>query len=158
MEIDIIRYTDEQYETLTETQLQEVYKAQEKKDRLTWKMENAKEAEKERLVKNGTFVSGIWAATCTRLEEEYEREVEIVRSALLFYLRFSMREGGSAPYTVDYTLSEVDRALIVRAYYDKTYEDAYERFVAFKADTVAIKYLGEAYAPTWDYFYWAAQG
>ena len=62
MEIDIITFTDEQYATLTETQLQEVYKAQEKKDKLTWKLEEEKREEKHRLLKNGTFVSGIWEA------------------------------------------------------------------------------------------------
>ena len=39
MEIDIITFTDEQYATLTETQLQEVYKAQEKKDKLLSELE-----------------------------------------------------------------------------------------------------------------------
>ncbi len=153
MQIDIITFADEQYETLTETQLQEVYKAQEKKDRLTWKLDAEKLAEKHRLVKNGTFASTIWEAYCAQLDTQYAREVEIIREALLFYLRFSMVEEGEAGYTVDYSLSEVDRAIIVRTYYESTYADVHERFAAFKADTVAIKYLGELYSFTWDYFY-----
>ncbi len=153
MTIDIITFADEQYDTLTDAQLQEVYEAQQKKDRLTWKLEEEKEEEKHRLVKNGTFVSNIWADYWARLTEEYEREVAYIREALLFYLRFSMKTEGEAPYTVDYTLSEAERVVIVKAYYNGAYADAQERFTAFKADQVAIKYLGELYALTWDYFY-----
>lgn len=157
MEIDIITFTDEQYATLTETQLQEVYKAQEKKDKLTWKLEEEKREEKHRLLKNGTFVSGIWEAYCTRLQEQYDKEVTFVREALLFYLRFSMKANGDAPYEVNYALTETERTRIVKEYYENTYTDANQRFEAFKKDTVAVKYLGEMYAPLWDYFYLQTQ-
>ncbi len=157
MTIDIINFADEQYATLTETQLQEVYQAQEKKDNLAWRLEADKQEEKHRLVKNGTFVSGIWSAYCDQLQARYEKEVAFIRDALLFYLRFSMRADGNAPYTIDYSLSEADRAVIVKTYYESAYEDVKEQFIAFKADIVAVKYLGELYAPTWDYFYFRAQ-
>ena len=153
MEIDIITFTDEQYATLTETQLQEVYKAQEKKDKLTWKLEEEKRAEKHRLVKNGTFASGIWGAYCTRLQERYDQEVTFIREALLFYLRFSMKTSEDAPYEVNYAYTAVERTKIVKEYYETTYTNASERFEAFKKDTVAAQYLGEMYAPLWDYFY-----
>ncbi|MBQ7923803.1 MAG: hypothetical protein IJ329_05055 [Clostridia bacterium] len=157
MEIDIITFTDGQYATLSETQLQEVYKAQEKKDKLTWRLEEDKREEKHRLVKNGTFVSGIWTAYCEQLQSQYEKEVSFIREALLFYLQFSMKADGEAPYRVDYSLSLSERAAIVRVYYTQTYDDANERFESFKADTVAVQYLGELYAPTWDYFYLQTQ-
>ncbi len=156
MTIDIINFADEQYDTLTETQIQEVYEAQEKKDRLTWKLEEEQRAEKHRLVKNGTFVSNIYDDYCAQLQMEYEREVAYIRETLLFYLRFSMKSEGDAPYTVDYTLSESERVSIVKAYYESAYANVHERFAAFKADQVAKKYLGERYALTWDYFYFQA--
>jgi hypothetical protein len=59
----------------------------------------------------------------------------------------------SAPYKVDYSLSEGERLLIVKAYYEDTYADEYERFAAFKKDEFAKVYLGELYAPLHDYFY-----
>ncbi len=153
MEIDVITFTDEQYATLTETQLQEVYKSQEKKDKLTWSLEEKKREEKNRLVKNGTFASGIWDAFCAALDAQYEREVTFIREALLFYLRFSMKTSENSPYEVNYAYSVTERAAIVKDYYEKTYANAVERFEAFKKDTVAVKYLGEMYAPIWDYFY-----
>ena len=155
MNIDIITFTNEQYATLNEAQLKEVYEAQEKKNRLSWKRDEEMEKEKYRLVKNGTFVSGIWSAYCAQKQAEYEREVDILREALLYYLRYSVRvDGGdSAPYLVDYALEETERARIVKEYYDTTYTDAEERFTAFKEDLVAVRYLGEMYAPIWDYFY-----
>lgn len=153
MKIDVITFTDEQYATLTETQLQEVYKAQEKKDKLTWKLEEKKREEKNRLVKNGTFVSGIWEAYCNALEEQYEKEITFIREALLFYLRFSMKTSEDAPYEVNYALSEMERASIVKQYYQQTYSNPKERFTAFTNDAVAVTYLGEMYAPLWDFFY-----
>ena len=153
MEIDVITFTSEQYATLTETQLQEVYKAQEKKDKLTWTLEEKKREEKHRLLKNGTFVSGIWEAYCNELQEKYERDVTFVREALLFYLRYSMKTEESAPYLVDYALSEAERASIVKNYYEQTYTNAHELLTAFKQDKVAVQYLGELYMMIYDYFY-----
>ena len=152
MEIDIITFTDEQYATLSESQLQEVYKAQEKKDELTWKLEEEKRAEKHRLIKNRTFLSDMWEEYCNRLQEKYDKKIAFVREALLFYLRFSMKTEESAPYEVNYALPVVERTIIVRTYYENTYTNANERFEAFKKDTVAIRYLGEMYSAVWDYF------
>lgn len=155
MNIDIITFTNEQYATLNEAQLKEVYEAQVKKDRLGWKRDEDMQKEKYRLVKNGTFASQIWSAYCAQRQAEYEREVEILRESLLFFLRYSVRGDGDdeAPYVVDYALSETERAKIVKEYYEATYNNATERFNAFKEDLVAVRYLGEMYAPIWDYFY-----
>ena len=155
MNIDIITFTNEQYATLNEAQLKEVYEAQVKKDRLGWKRDEDMQKEKYRLVKNGTFASRIWSAYCAQRQAEYEREVEILRESLLFFLRYSVRVDGDdvAPYEVDYALAESERAKIVKEYYEATYNNATERFTAFKEDLVAVRYLGEMYAPIWDYFY-----
>ncbi len=153
MEIDVIAFTSEQYATLSETQLQEVYKAQEKKDKLTWALEEEKREEKNRLLKNGTFASSIWDLYCENLQEKYEKDVTFIREALLFYLRYSMRPSDEAPYEVDYALSETERAAAVKAYYEGKYSGVVERFEAFKKDKVAVQYLGEMYTALYDYFY-----
>ena len=59
---------------------------------------------------------------------------------------------GDAPYTINYAMTIEERLAVVRAYYESTYTDATERFEAFKADKVAPNYLGEEYAPLYDYY------
>lgn len=156
MKIDIISYTDAQYAALTEEQLLQVKSAQLKKNRLDLKLEEDMQAEKHRLVKNGIFLSKIWDLYCEKLRSEYAVEVENLRESLLFYLRFTAKPDGSsssaAPYTVNYALTVEERFAIVKQYYETTYSDAEKRFEAFKADTVAVAYLGELYAPLYDYF------
>ena len=109
--------------------------------------------EKYRLIDNGTYLSSMWPLIQEKLQKAYEQEVDLIRDALLFYLRFSLRPDASdSPYVVDYTLSEEERMYIVKDYYMEKYEDGGERFEAFKEDKVAKHYLGELYAPMYDYF------
>ena len=156
MKIDIISYTDAQYATLTHEQLLQVKSAQLKKNRLLLKLEEDMQAEKNRLLKNGVFLSRIWELYCKKLTEEYNVEVENIRDSLLFYLRFSVKpddaQTNSVPYVVDYSLTMEERFHIVKNYYEATYEDGGERFATFKKDAVAVSYLGELYAPLYDYF------
>ncbi len=154
MEIDIISYTSEQYAKLNDAQLLEVQSAQMKKNRLFRKLSQAKQDEKNRLIENNTFLSELWDLYCARLEEEYEQEVDAIRDGLLFYLQYSVRveEENSSPYTVNYALTMEERLAIVRAYYETNYKDATECFEAFKADKIAVGYLGEYYAPLYDHF------
>lgn len=155
MEIDIISYTDEQYAALTSEQLLEVQSAQLKKNRLDFKLEEEKRKEKHRLLTNGVFLSKVWELYCEKLQAEYEAEVENLRDSLLFYLRFSARPDGAeteAPYIINYSYSMEERLAIVREYYDETYPNGVDRFNAFKADKVAPPYLGELYAPLYDYY------
>ena len=56
MEIDIITYTDKQYAALTEEQILQVKEAQLEKNRLTAKLQENLQKEKERLVENGTLL------------------------------------------------------------------------------------------------------
>ena len=56
------------------------------------KLEKDKEKEKFRLVKQGIFLSSIWDLYCQKLKAAYDAEVDEVREALLFYLRFSTKE------------------------------------------------------------------
>ena len=88
MTIDIIAYTQEQYAALPESHILEIKNAQLKKDRLMRKLEEDKQAAKERLIENGTFLSGLWAQLCERLEAVYAQEVEAIREGLLFFLHY----------------------------------------------------------------------
>ena len=154
MVIDIIDYQDSQYIQLGEEKLEKVRQAQIEKNRLLAQLEKNKRKEKYKLLKNGTFRSGIYACICAELEERCEKEITDLRDGLLFYLRYSIREdleGQEAPYPLDYTLTDVQRAEDVMEYYETTYTNAKERFDAFKADQFAAAYLGEMYYSVYNY-------
>ena len=154
MTIDIITLTDEQYEKLSAEQIVAVQEAQLKKNRLSWSLEKKKLDEKNRLIGQGIFLSGIWEAYCTSLQSEYEQEVESIRTGLAFYLQYTMRptDSDNSPYTVDYSLSIPERVQIVKVYYETTYANPLERFLQFKRDTIAPSYLSTGYKPLYDYF------
>ena len=154
MTIDIIPFTDEQFSALTEEQILEIKSSQLEKNRLQRALIEAKRKEKHRLIDRGIFLSGSWAAYCEKLQREYEQKIEALRDSLLFYLRFSTKqeESEKGGYTVNYELTVEERMAIVKQYYEYNYQDAVARFEAFKADKVAPQYLGELYAPLYDYF------
>ena len=152
MEIDIIAYSDLQLATLPPDQILAVQEAQLKKDRLKRRFEEACMKEKMRLVSNGTFLSDIWEKYCEELKKAYDSEVNAVREALLFLLRFTQKaDGETALYRVDYSLTMEERYAIVKAYYESAYGNASERFEAFQKDEVAKAYLGEYHSTL--YFY-----
>lgn len=156
MTIDIISYTDGQYAALSEEQILEVERVQLKKNRLTEALKEKKRKEKFRLLKAGVFRSAIWEKICAALELEYTQEVEGLRDGLLFYLRFASKpdneQTSSAPYAVDYSLSDTERFAVVKAYYDGHYTDGKQKFAAFKLDQVAARYLGEYYSPLYELY------
>ena len=153
MKIDIISYTDTQYEAFTAEQIQEVKAAQMQKNNLERALAEAKRKEKHRLIERGIFLSGIWEAYQEKLQTEYEQKIENLRDSLLFYLRFSTKpDAYGTGYTVNYDLPVEERLAIVRQYYESTYPDASERFEAFKEDKVAVVYLEDLYAPLYDRF------
>lgn len=155
MTIDIIQYTPEQFAELSSEEIMEVKRVQLSKNRLARNLEEKKRAAKYKLVAAGTYRSNIWQEICRELETAYEQEVENLRDGLLFYLQYGNQpyDQGIAPYRVDYSLSVVERAIIVREYYDSTYEDGQRRYEAFIADRVARSYVGEMYSGLRDYFY-----
>lgn len=156
MVIDIISYTDEQFAALSEEQILEVKEAQLKKNKLYLKLEENLQKEKAKLSSNGILRSELWTLLHDEMWAQYEAEVELLREGLLFYLRFSSKpsdaEEETTPYEVNYALSDTERFNIVKTYYETAYTDGTERFEAFKADKVAPQYLGELYAPLYDYF------
>ena len=152
MTIDVINYTEEQFAKLNSEQLLEVRKVQTAKNRLLRRLEEEKLKEKYRLVKAGIFRSQIWNQLCARLQDAYDAEVEMLREGLLFYLQYSGQHQSGVGYTVDYSLSVVDRTVLVKEYYIRTYDDPNERFEAFKKDPIAPSYLCEAYSSLYQWF------
>lgn len=153
MNIDIIDYTAAQFAALSAAQITEIKEAQEKKNKLTSALEESLREEKSRLSENGILRSAQWGLIEAQLRAEYATAVENLREGLLFYLRYSAsEEDESAPYEVNYALTETERFKIVKEYYETTYADGTKRFKAFEADKIAPKYLGELYAPLYDYF------
>lgn len=153
MKIDIISYTEEQYAVLNAEQIQEIQEAQVKKLRLERKLAEDLRAERERLIGRGIFHSDMFEPIERKLTAECEQEISWIREALLFYLHYASKLNGDSPYRLDYSLSEGERFVIVREYYESTYTDGAERFEAFKADQNAKTYLGELYKAMYDYFY-----
>lgn len=153
MEIDIIDYTSEQYAALTTEQILEVRSAQEKKNKLEKKLAQALQEAEKQYIENGTYHSTSYKNAVTNLQTEYEQEVEKVREALLFFLQYASRATQDGSYPLDYSLTYLEREAVVREFYLTTYTDPAERFETFKADKVALQYLGERYAPLYDYFY-----
>ena len=164
MTIDIISYTEEQYAVLPEAHILEIQNAQLKKNRLIRKLEEDKQTAKERLIENGTFLSGLWEQRCAQLEEVCAQEVEAIREALLFYLRYTGQANNNAGnntlpegdfYKLDYSLSVEERFYVVKEYSESKYATALDRYNVFKEDQIAKSYLGEVYKPLHDYFYTA---
>ena len=155
MTIDIIQYTPEQFAELSSDEILEVKRVQLSKNRLARNLAEKKRAEKYKLLAAGIFQSNVWQDICCALDDAYEQEIEGLRDGLLFYLQYGNRSGSGAvaPYRVDYSLSVVERAIIVRDYYNTTYDDGQRRYEAFKADHFAKSYVGEMYAGLLDYFY-----
>ena len=154
MTIDIISYTQEQFAALNAEQIDEVRRVQLQKNRLLRSLERKKVAEKYRLSANGVFRSSIYTKLCEIWQSEYDEEIEALRDGLLFYLQYSgQKSNAGAGYTVDYSLSVVDRAVLVKDYYERTYSDPQERFNMFKKDTIAPTYLCEAYSSLYHYFW-----
>ncbi len=158
MEIDIIDYAPEQFAALSSGEIERVRAAQRSKNTLKLALDKKLCAEKQRLMDNGAFLSSLWAQIKEAHTAAYEKEVQIIREGLLFYLQYaggaydSGREQPDGGYPVDYTLDITQRMIAVRDYYLRTYEDASKRFEAFKGDEFAKAYLGEGYPSLWQYF------
>lgn len=159
MTIDIINYTEEQFAALSTKKIEEIRSAQLKKNKLTADLESRLKKEKQALIDKGTYPSDVWEKIEAKLRAAYEGEVQILREGLLFFLHYVAEDEekgttvNGVPYKVDYSLSEEERMLIVKEYYETTYTDPIERYAAFKADTFVKVYIGELYLPLHDYFY-----
>ena len=157
MVIDIISYTEEQLAVLSAEKVLEIRETQLKKNKLYEELQEALRKGKQELIDKGVYPSNVWTRIEAKLTAEYERQVEILRDALMFYLHYVADNAPivtpDVPYKVDYSLSEDERMQIVKEYYETTYQDDFERYRAFKDDDFVKVYIGELYAPLHDYFY-----
>ena len=157
MTIDIINYTGEQLAALSAEKVLEIREAQLKKNKLQSDLAERLVKEKQSLIDKGAYPSDVWSRIQAQLQAEYEKQVEILRESLVFFLHYVADDAPvvypDAPYKVDYSLSVEARMFIVRDYYEEHYDDPYERYQAFKKDDFAKVYIGELYAPLHDYFY-----
>ena len=156
MTYDILELEEEDILAMSVVQTKLLRTAQKSKNELAHRLEEDKQTFYNIVVANGALNSGIYQAKCALLEAEYEREVEILREQLIFNLSLNepttddelgdsgLGEDEGTGYIVDYSLSYVDRYIIVKTYY-MSIEDAAERLSLYTADTVAQAYLGQYY-------------
>lgn len=116
--------------------------------------EKKKREEKYRLIRNGTFRSELYAFACDRLDRERDVKVGKIRENLLFFLLYcnGTKKTDGVPYSIDYSLSYVERAEVVKQYYMTTYSDGRVREVKYRDDGFARSYLGEYYKILLNYF------
>ena len=152
MKIDVIDYTKAQLDALKQRDLLLIKAAQLKKNALDRSFAEKKRKEKERLLDNGVFLSGLYEEFCQSAQAEYDDELEYLKESLVYDLLYKRKNEKEyqAPYTIDFTLSEEERFKIVMDYYMYTYSDAEVRFEVFCKDTVAKLYVGDYYKALYD--------
>lgn len=158
MEIDIISYTDEQFASMTDEQILEVENVQLKKNRLTERLKEKKRGEKFRLLKAAFSVREYGKTSAPHWRKAITKRWKASGTDCCFICASPLsRRGDSAPYTVDYSLTYEQRLAVVRGHYDSAYPDPKKKFEAFKGDKVALKYLGELYAPLYELYSFQAE-
>ncbi|MCD7728853.1 MAG: hypothetical protein LUI60_02945 [Clostridia bacterium] len=151
---DILDLSSAEVEALTVVQQKLLRTAQKSKNELEHQLELDKQTYFDILVSAHMLDSSLYDDKCAELETEYERQVEILREQLVFNLDLNEPTSGdelgddggdeSAGYIVDYSLTYLERYIIVRDYY-LAIEDDDERMALYTADTVAMAYLGSYY-------------
>lgn len=153
MTIDIIDYDMEKVELMSRKQKVNLYEAQHRKNRLYEKYNRSLAKIRAKLLKQNVFYSTVYEQIKSQLLSEYEQAVKVIRERVLYEIMRDMQ--GSlldVPYLIDYALTVGERYTIVREYYENTYEDPRERFLAFRKDEFAISYLEDMYSTLFDYF------
>lgn len=164
MNIDVLHFTEAQWNVLNYDQRKIVYDAQAEKNKLQKKLESDKESAKLMLIANGTARSTLLDAMINELIEAYEAEVkdlaEITYDSVANAESSSSGGGGISgsdptavaydPSSPDYSLDALDRFRAVKEYY-MAIEGAEVRLNAFLADTTAKDYLGEYYSTMLSY-------
>ncbi|MBO5328017.1 MAG: hypothetical protein J6B04_02450 [Clostridia bacterium] len=160
MDFDIISLSEEEAEKLTLIQLKLLRTAQQKKNALYHELEQNALTYKNILAANNVENSTLYNAKLAELKKEFDYQVEILKEQLIFNMSLKeptvdeetggSTEDGNAPYIVDYSLSYLERYVIVRDYY-MTIEDPVERLAIYQADEVAVSYLNTYYNTLYDY-------
>ncbi len=159
MDFDIIDITEEETEMLSTIQLKLLRTAQQNKNALYHRMEQELTAYYCMCNTNNVYMSSLYQDKKAELEAEYEYQVGILREQLIFNMSLNEPTDGDevgdsgmddSAYIVDYTLSYLERYIIVRDYY-LSIEDPAERLALFAADETAQDYLGSYYTGLYDY-------
>ena len=161
MTFDIIDMEEEDLLALSTVQMRLLRTAQQEKDDLTYELERDKQTFYNIVVADGMLNSGIYAAKCYELDEEYEQKVAVLKDNLIYNMSRNVPTGddwdtcvvddSDVGYIVDYSLSYLDRYQIVRNYY-MSISDPAERIVLYTADTTAKDYLGQYYNTLYNVF------
>lgn len=159
MNFDIIDISQEEAEQLETVQLKLLRTAQQKKNELTQKLKVQLAEYKAITYSNGAHLSSLYEEFEKEATAEYDRQVEVLREQLIFNM--SLKEpthdgetgdsgNDNTGYLVDYELSYIERYVQVRDYY-LAIPDPDERLALYRADEVAMKYLGSYYNYLYDY-------
>ena len=161
MTFDIIDMEEEDLLALSTVQMRLLRTAQQEKDDLTCELERDKQTFYNIVVADGMLNSGIYAAKCDELDEEYEQKVAVLKDNLIYNMSLNVPtadddnpsgSGEEVGYIVDYSLSYLDRYQIVRNYY-MSIADPAERIAAYTADDTAKDYLGQYYTTLYNVLY-----
>lgn len=156
MNIDILHFTEAQWNALNYTQRKTVYDAQTLKNEMRKELETSVENAKLKLLERGTARSNMLAAIINDLQAAYETEVrflaETTYDAVVNGADASPPSGGGSvptdpvynPASPDTTLSELERFKAVKDYY-LAISNPTTRYNAFLADTSVRSYLGDYY-------------
>lgn len=160
MEFDIIPVTSVQLEKYSVVQMKMLRTAQQKKDELVRKSQ--KELKMFRAVVLGNCMknSCLIEQKKAELDAEVAWQTAVIADNLLYNMSLNGPTAGdgsggengdeSAGYIVDYSLSYIERYVIVRDFY-VAIQDAEERMNLYKADEVAKRYLDTYYSTLFDY-------
>ncbi len=161
MTFDIIDFSEAELIALSTVQMRLLRTAQKEKDQLTEQLARDKQTFYNILIADGMLNSSLYEAKCDELDEEYDRQVSVLKDDLVYNLSLNVPtaddddpSGGdpgsgsdddpAVGYIVDYSLSYLDRYQIVRNYY-MSISDPAERLAVYSADTIAVSYLGQYY-------------
>lgn len=149
MTIDVIDNYNEIYEFLTGWQLYKIQYAQHKKNTLLDELEAETQKARDKLIQNGTFVSELFDMERVKLQQKYQVKIELVQKEIAAYLTNTMKpgfvHGFTAPYVINFALSQYQRYLEVKGYYTKAYANPAERLSVYTRDAFAIEYIKEYY-------------
>lgn len=160
MTFDIIDISDEEVEALSVIQLKLLRTAQKTKDEWQRKFEAEMETYRKLLYSQNMEYSTLYQDEYDALNAKLQQDIDILREQLQFNMSLGEPTtpddmGGSdgdesAGYPVDYSLSYIERYVLVRDYY-MSISDPNERLALYTSDDTARRYLNSYYTTLYNY-------
>ena len=146
MEFDVINLSREELNGLNFWQMKQLRTAQQEKNELERDAEKQWQQFREKVLSAGMKNSTLLDDKRMALDNEVKYKCAIIADNLIYNLGIGSTGSGdySSGYLVDYSLSYIDRYIIVRDYY-LAITDRNERLRLYSADEVAKRYLGGYY-------------